>query len=144
MSTYEGPECKKCGGTTRYLPRKERREKTGACVTCKLKKSADWRKEKPALSKALQRRWREDNPERVCKITRESSRKRRRDPAEKPKLYARALIQRKIQRGEMNKIYELKCRRCDNQAEHYHHPDYSVPWLVIPLCRTHHDEEHNG
>ncbi len=141
-ATYQGPECKKCGGTERYLPRKKRREKTGACVACKLKKSAEWRKDNPELNKTLQQHWREEHPEEVRRLERERNQRRRKDPVENQKMKARALIGRKIKRGELNRIEELICRRCDSQAQEYHHPDYDKPWLVIPLCRYHHQEEH--
>ncbi len=143
-ATYHGPECKKCGGTERYLPRKNRREKTGACVACKLKKSAEWRKENLELNKKIQKKWRDEHPEEVRRLQRERHHRRLKDPLEKPKLKARALTQRKIKRGELNRIEELKCRRCDNQAQEYHHPDYDAAWLVIPLCRHHHQEEHSA
>jgi hypothetical protein len=143
-ATYHGPECKKCGGTERYLPRKKRREKTGACVACKLKKSAEWRKENPELNKALQQQWRDEHPEEVRRLERDRNRRRRSQPEEAKKMRARALIGRKIKRGELNRIEELQCRRCDNQAVEYHHPDYDKPWLVIPLCKCCHTKEHNG
>ena len=140
-ATYQGPKCEKCGGTKRYLPRKGR-EKTGACVTCKLKKSAEWRKNNLERQKALTDDWRKRNPERVREIERNRNRRRRAKPEQAKKMRARALIGRKIKRGELNRIEELQCRRCDNQAVEYHHPDYDKPWLVIPLCRHHHNEEH--
>ena len=143
-ATYIGPECKKCGSTERYLPRKNRREKTGACVACKLNKSAEWRKENPEAQKALTDEWRKNNAERVLELERQNSERRRADPKQRHKLKARALISRKIKRGELNRIEELKCRRCENQAQEYHHPDYDTPWLVIPLCRHHHQEEHSA
>ena len=143
-ATYQGPECKKCGNTERYLPRKNRREKTGACVACKLKKSAEWREDNPELQKAFTDDWRKKNPERVRELERERHHRRLKDPLQKPKLRARALISRKIKRGELNRIEELQCRRCDNQAVEYHHPDYDKPWLVIPLCKCCHTKEHNG
>jgi hypothetical protein len=143
-ATYIGPECKKCGSTERYLPRKHRREKTGACVACKLNKSAEWRKKNPELNKELVHKWRKEHLEEVRIIERNRSRRRRAKPEEARKMRARALIGRKIKRGELNRIEELKCRRCENQAEEYHHPDYDTPWLVIPLCRHHHQEEHSA
>jgi len=142
--TYQGTECKKCGGTERYLPRTDRREKTGACVTCKLKKSADWRKANPDLASTILKQWRKENPEKVRAMCRAAKARRRADPTEQPKIKARALVERKIRRGEFNRIEECKCRRCDNQAAEYHHPDYDTPWLVIPLCRQHHRDEHSA
>ena len=144
LSTYIGPKCKKCGGTERHLPRKDKREKTGACANCKRKKSKQWAKDNPEARASGQKRWREEHPEEVRKLRRERHHRRLRDPLEKPKLKARALTSRKIKRGELNRIEELKCRRCENQAQEYHHPDYDTPWLVIPLCRHHHQEEHSA
>jgi hypothetical protein len=139
LPTYIGPECKKCGGTERHLPRKDKREKTGACANCKRTKSKQWAKENPDARALGQRRWRNENPEEVRKHQRGRHHKR-----DKQKMRARALIGRKIKRGELNRIEELKCRRCENQAQEYHHPDYDTPWLVLPLCRHHHQEEHSA
>ena len=136
-ATYTGPECKKCGNAERYLPRKNKREKTGACVACKLQKSAEWRKDKPEKQAAATKRWREEHPERV----RELARNRERDPIKKN---ARQLIANRVHRGLLDRIDTLVCRRCSNQAVDYHHPDYDTPWLVIPLCRDCHQEEHSA
>jgi hypothetical protein len=139
LSTYIGPECKKCGGTERHLPRKNKREKTGACANCKRRASKQWAKDNPEARALGQKRWRDENPEEARKHQRGRHHKR-----DKKKMRARALIGRKIKRGELNRIEELKCRRCENQAQEYHHPDYDTPWLVIPLCRHHHQEEHSA
>jgi hypothetical protein len=144
VATYNGPECNKCGSTERYLPRTNRREKTGACVQCKLSKSAAWRKDNPEKHTAAILGWRKNNPERIKQIERRRACKRRADPEEKHKIKARAHINRKVIRRELDRIETLVCRRCSNQAVDYHHPDYDKPWLVIPLCKDCHCKEHNG
>lgn len=35
------------------------------------------------------------------------------------------------------------CSYCSKQAEHYHHPDYSEPEAVIPVCEACHAEIHD-
>jgi len=36
----------------------------------------------------------------------------------------------------------LNCFYCPKQAEHYHHPDYSKPLFVIPVCQQCHQKLH--
>lgn len=137
VATYNGPECNKCGSTERHLPRRNRREKTGACVQCKLNKSAAWRKANPEKQTEATLKWRNDNPERV----RQHESNRTICPRKKK---ARQVIANKVHRGLLDRIDTLVCRRCSNQAVGYHHPDYDKPWLVIPLCIDCHCKEHNG
>ena len=144
MATYSGPKCKKCGTTERYLPRESKREKTGACVRCKLSKSADWREENPDKHTAATLKWRAEHPEKVKELARQRQTRRRRNTEDIKKIKARAHIQRKVIRGELDRIEALVCRRCDSQAVHYHHPDYDAAWLVIPLCRECHIKEHSA
>ncbi len=142
MATYSGPECKKCGTTKRYLPRK--REITGACVKCKLTKSAAWREANPEKQTAATLKWRAEHPEQVRELERQRQSRRQSNTDDIKKIKTRAHIQRKVNRGELDRIETLVCRRCDSQAVHYHHPDYDAAWLVIPLCRECHIKEHSA
>lgn len=38
---------------------------------------------------------------------------------------------------------ELRCKHCGQQAQQYHHPDYSKPLDVIPLCKMCHEAVHH-
>ena len=144
MATYSGPECKKCGTTERYLPRESKREKTGACVRCKLNKSASWRQENPDKHTAAILKWRAEHPEQVRELERQRQKRRRKNADELKKIRARQVIANKVNRGLLDRIETLVCRRCDNQAVDYHHPDYDDAWLVIPLCKECHHKEHSA
>jgi predicted nucleic acid-binding Zn-ribbon protein len=60
------------------------------------------------------------------------------------KRYAKEVIHDLVRRGKLPRVNTLTCHRCHvNQAEHYHHPDYSKPMDVIPLCVQCHIDIHN-
>lgn len=44
--------------------------------------------------------------------------------------------------GKIPRIYTLKCVYCSKQAQHYHHPDYSKPLWVFPVCIICHKKIH--
>jgi hypothetical protein len=57
---------------------------------------------------------------------------------------AQVIVMNAIAAGKLPQINTLTCHRCHaNQAEHYHHPDYSKPMEVVPLCRQCHIDIHN-
>ncbi len=144
MATYSGPECKKCGTTERYLPRESKREKTGACVRCKSRTTESWREENPEKYKSATLKWRAEHPERVKELERERQKRRRNNAEDIKKIRARQVIANKVNRGLLDRIETLVCRRCDSQAVDYHHPDYDTAWLVIPLCKECHIKEHSA
>jgi hypothetical protein len=47
-----------------------------------------------------------------------------------------------IKSGKVPLIGTQLCVECGEQADHYHHEDYSHPLEVIPLCRKHHKDLH--
>lgn len=49
-------------------------------------------------------------------------------------------LRKKVKRGTLNRPYCSVCGTSDNVQ--WHHPDYSKPLQVIPLCRAHHKEAH--
>lgn len=49
-------------------------------------------------------------------------------------------LRKKIKRGTIDKPVCVNCGEKDDI--HFHHPDYSKPKSVIPLCRNCHIEEH--
>jgi hypothetical protein len=60
------------------------------------------------------------------------------------KTKAHQIIHHAIEAGKFPRVNTLTCHRCHvNQAEHYHHPDYSKPMDVIPLCVQCHIDIHN-
>ena len=51
---------------------------------------------------------------------------------------ARRVIGHAIHNGKLSHVSKYLCRTCDNQAQEYHHPDYSKPLEIVPLCRKCH------
>jgi len=51
---------------------------------------------------------------------------------------AREAIRSAVLSGHMLHVSTHKCRECNEQAQEYHHPDYSAPLDVVPLCRECH------
>ncbi|MCP4540642.1 MAG: hypothetical protein GY832_26185 [Chloroflexi bacterium] len=64
---------------------------------------------------------------------------RKRNPQ---KAKAITAVARAVVRGKIPKATELNCLHCDEAAQEYHHPDYSKPLGVIPLCRQCHRDLH--
>ena len=52
------------------------------------------------------------------------------------------LVSKRTRNKEWPKATLFKCAKCENQAEHYHHEDYSRWWDVEPLCRSCHVKRH--
>lgn len=49
-------------------------------------------------------------------------------------------LRKKVKRGTLNRPYCSVCGTSDKVQ--WHHPDYSKPLQVIPLCHVHHKEAH--
>lgn len=47
---------------------------------------------------------------------------------------AQQIVAYAIKTGKLPKANILKCTYCSHQAEQYHHPDYSKPLYVEPVC----------
>ena len=56
---------------------------------------------------------------------------------------ANHIVNNSIQSGKLPPVNSLTCSRCGiKQAEHYHHPDYTKPLEIIPVCIDCHTEIH--
>ena len=56
----------------------------------------------------------------------------------------RTMIGNAVRDGKLPRAFKYHCKICGNQARDYHHPDYSKPLEVIPLCRKCHKIVHNN
>ena len=56
---------------------------------------------------------------------------------------AKNTVNNAIQAGKLPRPDTLFCTYCYEMAQHYHHPDYSKPLKVIPLCRKCHTRIHS-
>lgn len=57
---------------------------------------------------------------------------------------ARVLVHHRVQRGRWPRASFFKCTDCEAQATLYHHPDYSFPLWVEPLCSCCHNRIHHS
>ena len=58
------------------------------------------------------------------------------------KVKARKRVFSAVRTGNMLHVSTQECAHCRKRAEHYHHPDYSEPLDVVPLCEKCHKKEH--
>jgi hypothetical protein len=49
-----------------------------------------------------------------------------------------------VKSGRLQPVSECQCQKCGKVAEEYHHPDYSKPLEVIPLCKACHVKLHKA
>ena len=57
---------------------------------------------------------------------------------------AKTEIYKSVSAGRIPKVSTLICSRChEKPAAHYHHPDYSKPLEVVPLCIQCHVDIHH-
>ncbi len=70
------------------------------------------------------------------KRTQEATRYREKYPHKRK---AHQAVYRAIQSG---KLVRLPCDVCGDQRSHAHHEDYSMPLVVVWLCKKHHVEAH--
>lgn len=128
MSFDNSKYCPKCQQTLSISNfRKHRGKKDGLnswCKTCESihhnihRRNTDKRKKARYLHR---RRYALNHPERIK---------------------AHNLINYAIYAGHYPPATNHRCVYCDKQAKEYHHPDYSKPFDIIPLCRNCHQQVH--
>jgi hypothetical protein len=94
------------------------------CKSCKCKKQSEYRR-----------------TEKGREVGRENTRKYLVLCPEKAS--ARVYTNRAIKRNEILPAKKLKCTYCSDMAKEYHHPDYSKPLGVEPVCKRCHKDIHN-
>jgi hypothetical protein len=87
------------------------------------------------------KRWEQANPEKMAAQQQRQKMKRQTTEGRK-KRNAATLVQKRVARGKYPKVSVFKCVDCERQAQHYHHTDYDLPWLVVPMCHFCHRQEH--
>ena len=70
--------------------------------------------------------------------------KRKYRKANRQRTIAHYKIRNAIISGKLSSVSKYHCRICWNQAQEYHHPDYSKPFDVIPLCISCHRTIHKS
>lgn len=54
------------------------------------------------------------------------------------KVRAISVVNNAVRDGWLTRVSELNCQFCSKMAEQYHHPDYTKPLEVTPVCDTCH------
>jgi hypothetical protein len=125
--------------------------KRGDCKDCQKNYNSQYgsyryKNDESHRQKIIQRskEWSKNNPEKRSVIAVKRNKKEKVQNPEKTK--ARQLVNQRVRFGRMPKANELKCDKCENMAQHYHHyKGYSFEnrYDVIPLCIHCHKNEHN-
>lgn len=70
------------------------------------------------------------------------ARNRRYNSLNPDRVRATGLVNYAVKSGELPHISTQQCAGCGQQAVEYHHPDYSRPFDVVPLCHSCHKRVH--
>lgn len=139
--------------TTEYFHR-DKAKKDGLateCKACSLAKARIYYQSNSEAIKERSRKWRLENTEQHRQYSKQWKEEHPQEKQEATDLYrtrhpeknkAHKAVQRAIERGELVRVSNLVCVDCGKQAQEYHHPDYSKPLEVFPLCRVCHNKRH--
>jgi len=146
--------CTKCGQEKHlmefYLKYSEGRRRPD-CKACVSESGKRYYAANGPRCRAQMRRYNEKNRERVREQTRAWKRRNRERVREYSRQYRRRHRRREAVRRASHALVELgllkvadRCEDCGGGPIQLHHPDYSDPWNVIPLCRSCHMSRHNA
>ncbi len=93
------------------------------------------------VSKEARQRWEAANPDKMA-AQRQRNKRHRLTPEGRKKRNANTMVQKRVARGAYPNVCTFKCVDCNEQATEYHHTDYDLPWLVVPMCKACHKAEH--
>ena len=119
---------------------KDRRKKDGHRFECKkCSKEYDSTEIRRIKNKESSRKWRQTEEGKAASIRGNKIHKKRYPEHAR----ARQMIRNNINRGKIPHASELRCIKCDNQAQEYHHhlgysPEQSLN--VVALCRMCHKQ----
>lgn len=157
MDSIPQKRCAKCGNeypaTTEYfyVDRKTSDGLVSPCKNCRRISAAEYRQnnpekisaikkasvaKKPEKYKASKQAWAKANANKITQYAHEA---RLRYPN---KAKARRVVTHAVRDGKLPPVNTLLCVHCGNSANEYHHPDYSKPLDVIPLCVSCHKKVH--
>jgi len=118
------------------------------CKLCKISRSNLWGRNNRNKTVRYGRKYRLKNLEKTRAGQRRYYRENKdsftaRDKSADPKkVKAKNTIKLLVRRKEIPSVKTLRCSMCSKSAQHYHHPNYSYPDKVIPLCRKCHGLVH--
>ena len=116
------------------------------CKRKRMKKYASEHKEQElarsnAYYKANQERL--DNERKKRRLKNIETEKAKADARRKPEqVKAHNSVKHAVAKGDLPRVKTCTCADCGVQAEEYHHPDYSKPLWVVPLCKACHVRRH--
>ena len=132
--------CSKCGKEKSLFEfSRDRSKKDGRRSQCKqcYREYSTSKKGKRAHHKANHKYFRSQKGKTVRKRYRAKDKRATQDRAN-------YLVWLEIRTHRMQPASECACEHCRNQAQEYHHSDYSKPLSVIPLCQECHVKVHGG
>jgi len=121
-------ECKECS-------RARMREKYHADPAVRERKRI-WAKTKRDKKKHAEYNKEYTKTERGREVQKRGRDKYRREHPER--IRAKNFVHWKVRQGQIPPISSQVCEMCGQQAENYHHSDYSKPLDIMPLCRKCH------
>lgn len=95
-----------------------------------------------------QRKWYLAHRVEILKKTKDRDAKNRKAHTERTERHRKAYPEKHHARYELTKailrgdVIKQPCEKCGEKLAYGHHDDYSKPFVVRWLCRTHHGEEH--
>lgn len=135
----ECSRCKTIKPLTEYYTRKDGWDGYQVwCKACMIELSRAKTLENSEKSQEYWKRYRESHREVAIQRNREYRAKH------KDRVRVALKLQWAIQSGKMPPAKELTCKACGKPAQDYHHPDYSKPLEVVPLCKSCHRRIHGA
>jgi len=130
--------CKACHSVIDQTP-KRKRQKCEAAIrwskTPKGREAHEQARKAGILSNSTKKFWQTERGQECRNQANENYRR-------SGKASAKAAVANAVSRGRIAPIHTRRCVDCDEQAQHYHHPDYTKPLEVIPLCAKCHKLRH--
>jgi hypothetical protein len=106
---------------------------------------AKWKENHPDYWYEYNKQWTKAHPFSVLESHRRYCKKHPEYQKEHRKRYAERHPDRKSARHKAFSLNVESCARCGSTWKiERHHPDYSKPLNIVPLCHTCHVREHNG
>lgn len=132
------PKCKQIKPVSEFYKDKAKKDgHQGACKSCQLEYFRQYRRTEKG--KTYHKRYRQS--EKGKEMCRKS---RKRHQFNHPLLHkTKAIVAYAVKTGKLPRASTLKCTYCSKQAKERHHPDYTKPFEVKPVCVECHNHIHN-
>lgn len=128
-------KCKQSKPLSKFY--KDRQKKNGLgswCKECAKAQVQAYRLAHPEIIKARKKKYYQSKKGKI--VSRRASRIRRQRYPQIEK--AHRAINNAIRDKKLEKPTKFKCKYCPKKAQQYHHPDYSKPFEIEPICKKCH------